>query len=470
MSSLAKNLGFSIASLLSRIVSGSVVYIVLARVMSLDDFGLLSFGATLAGLITVIAEFGFSLMAQRDIPQKRFDFSAYVFNTFIQKFGFSALALIGGILYLLFFYSGLNVTIGIIFVINAIVTSGNMYFFAVFRAKNMFKIESWLAMLYSVILVIIVLLYFWLKTDLLFIVYGLLFARFLQFIVLVFIFLRKFNLSYKIDNTIQKYLFKNSFSFGTHYIIGIFYFSIDNQMIAYYSGNEQLAIYQAFFKIVLILLMINSLLESVFLPYLSSMFRNGNRNFNNIAKLINKVIVSLGLLLFVFFVLFASDIITLLYSDKYLPALVITLPLAFVLLFRIISTVYSVVLTISDNQNLRVITVFVSLVVNVVLNFIFIPKYGFVGAAYVSMVTHFVLIGLYIYFGYEQLKSLLLELKIIIFGLISIILVLVLFYYKISFSFAQSVMIMVLWFIMLLFIYKKKQLIEVKKLFLGETF
>jgi O-antigen/teichoic acid export membrane protein len=470
MSSIAKNLGLSVATFASRIISGSVVYIVLARVMSLEDFGLLSFGATLAGLITVMAEFGFSLMAQRDIPQNRFNFAPYVFNTFIQKIGFSLLAFVGGLVYLYFFYSGLNVTIGVIFVVNAIITSGNMYFFAVFRAKNMFKIESWLALFYSVVLLVIIALYFVLDLDLLFIVYGLLLARVFQLLILTVVFITKFKLSFVIDKTIQKYLFKNSFSFGSHYIIGIFYFSVDNQMIAYYSGNEQLAIYQAFFKIVLILLMVNSLLEGVFLPYLSSMYKNGVEEFNKIAKIINKVIISLGLTMFVFFVLFASDIIKILYTDKYLPALVITIPLALVLLMRIMSTVYSVVLTISDNQNLRVITVFLSLVVNVILNFIFIPTFGFIGAAYVSMVTHIVLVGLYIFFGYRQLLSLLIEKKVLYFILLTISIILCLFYFNVTFTFTQSIGILVVWFTLLLLLYSKKQIIDIKQLFLGGTF
>jgi len=470
LSSLIKNIGLSIATFVSRIISGSVVYIVLARVMSLEEFGVLSFGSTLAGLITVMAEFGFSLMAQRDIPQSRFDFSSYVFNTFIQKVGFSLIALVGGLLYVYFFYSGLNIIIGVIFIINAIVTSGNMYFFAVFRAKNIFKIESWLSLIYAVLLLIIIGLYFTFELDVIFIAYGLLLARVLQFLVLVTIFLNKFQLKFSINHSIQKYLFKNSFSFGAHYIIGIFYFSIDNQMIAYYSGNAQLAIYQAFFKVVLILLMVNGLLEGVFLPFLSSKYKKGLVEFQIVAKLINKVIISLGLALFVFFILFASDIINILYTDKYISALIITLPLAFVLLSRILSTVYSVGLTISDNQNLRVLTVLISLIVNVVLNFIFIPKYGFIGAAYVSMLTHFVLLGLYIYFGYKQFQSFLIDKTLVYYSISSIIAAVLYSFSDYNFSFLQSIFVLLLWFIGLILLYSKKQFIEIKQLFLNESF
>ena len=470
MSSLANNIGLSIFTFLSRIVSGSIVYIILARLMSVNDFGVLSFGTTLAGLVSVMAEFGFSLMAQRDIPQDRFNFETYVFNTFIQKSVFSFIALVGGLVYLSVFFSGLNVIVGIVFIVNAIINSNNIYFFAVFRAKNMFKIESWLALVYSLFIVVLIVLYYLFSLDVLYLAYGLLLGRFIQLIVLIFIFLSKFKLKFEFSERIQLYLFKNSFSFGAHYIIGIFYFSIDNQMIVYYSGNEQLAIYQAFFKILVILLSVNSLLEGVFLPFLSSKFREKSNEFRDLAKIINKLILTLGLSLFVFFIFFASDILKLLYSDKYLSALVITIPISLILLSRVLATVYSVILTISSNQNLRVITVLVSLIINVILNFIFIPKYGFIGAAYVSMITHFALVGLYIYFGHRLVDDFLLEWKFVLFAIGTIVFSGLVYHFKSNLNMIHLAILFICWFVLLLMFYSKKQFIEIKELIIGRHY
>ncbi len=424
MASLAKNIGLSLFTFLSRIVSGSVIYIILARLMSLEDFGLLSFGVSLAGLLSVIAEFGFSLMAQRDIPQDRFSFSDYVINTLIQKVGFSILSLIGGLVYLLLLYSGNNLTIGIIFVVNAIITSNTTYFFAIFRAKNMFKIESWLALFYTASLIILVIIYYLFKLDVLFIAYGLLLVRFLQLIVLTSIYGSKFKFKIQINKEIQRYLFINSFSFGAHYIIGIFYLLIDTQLIAYYVGNEALALYSAFFKIILLLLIFTDLFNNVFLPYLAKLFPKDLFKFKMEALLINKAIASIGILLFVFINLFSNDIVTLLYSEKYSASISLTIPLSFVLLFRVFSVVYAVLLTISNHQNIRVLIVFVTLVVNLILNFFIIPEFGYVGASYVSMFTHFVLFTLYFVFTIKYFNTILVDLRLILFAVSSILFVL----------------------------------------------
>lgn len=464
MPTIGKNIGLSIFTFVNRMISGSVVYIVLARLMSLNDFGLLAFGTTLAGLLTVVAEFGFSLMAQRDIPQERFDFKLYFVNVFLQKGIFSLLALVGGIIYLALFYSGTNITIGILFAINAVITSYNMYLFAVFRAKNMFNVESWLTAVYSISLVILVIVYYVFKLDVVFITTGLLSARLLQLVIVTIIGHYKFKPVFKFSKEIQVYLFKNSFSFGAHYILGIFYFSIDNQLIAYFCGNESLAIYQAIFRIVLVLLSVNALLEGVFLPYLSAKYKNNPEGFVQLASIINKLFISMGLCIFVFFSLFAFDVVLAFYGEKYLAALSITLPLALILILRSFTSVYSQLLTISDHQNLRVVIAVISLLVNVVLNVFIIPKYNFIGAAYVSLATHLVLVLLYVIFSYRVFSSFLLSKNILLFSLLTIAAVVWKSVYNIELNNYLKAVVIICWMLGLVFVFGKNQITEIRNL------
>lgn len=438
--------------------------------MSVNDFGVLTFGTTLAGLLAVVAEFGFSLMAQKDIPQNKFNFNDYVFNTFIQKIGFSTITLIGGIIYLSLLYDGDNYSVGIIFVINAIITSQIMYFFSVFRSKNMFVIESWLSVIYAVFSVLIVAFFYYLNLSILFVVYGLLFIRIIQLVIVSIILIKEFKIKPNFNKEINKYLFKNSFSYGLHYIIGVFYFTIDNQMLAYYSGNEALAIYQAIFKIVLILLAVNSLFETVFLPFLSSKYGKNNKEFLGIASLINKAILILGLSIFVFFNLFVKDIVTFLYPSDYLIGLSISYALSLVLLFRIYTTVYSVLLTISDHQNMRVITVLITLIVNVSLNLIIIPKYGFNGAATVSAMTHLVMLLLYVSFARKYIKSFLIDIKTVVFTASVVLFFSLIHFGFFEINYTESVLTIIVYVTLLFMVVKKEQRNKIFQLITGNYY
>ncbi len=470
MINIATNLKYSIITFISRIISGSIVFILLARLLTVSEFGLLSFGVSFAGLLTVLAEFGFSLMAQRDIPQNKFPLNDYISNALFQKIFYSFLASVGAFVYLFFTYSGDSIRIGIIFLINAILTSYSMYFFSVLRAKNLFKHESLLSAFYSIFLGFTFVTLFFFNKNVLFLAIGLLVARLVQFILICYFFFNTIEFSrFRLKMSIQKYFFKNSFSFGLHYIIGVFYFTIDSQLIFFYSGEEELAIYQSFFKVILIMLSVSDLLNNIFIPYFSSRIIKRDNLFDNLTLIANKAIIILGLVMFVFINLFAEDIITILYSEKYLSAMSIVLPLSFVLLFRICASFYAILLTISDHQGMRVLVVAISLFVNFFLNIWLIPNYGFIGAAYVSMFTHLIMLILYFWFS-SRFNSSLLSPDILLLLIITVFLIFLKSFYKLEFSFHTSLLMLLSWCCIVYIFIGNKQIREMRSFFLERYF
>lgn len=415
MATVIKNIGYSLLTYSSKILSGSVVFLILAKILSVNDFGLLSFGISLCGILTVFSEFGFSLMAQRDIPQNKFELNTYVYNVFLHKLFFCFLALVFGVFYSFYFFESDNTNVGIVFTLNAILTSLIMFLLAVFRSNNYFKEETNSSIYYFIAIILLLLVYYQFQLDVIGLSIGLLIARLLQLLILG----KSYVLHYGIENfqyckSIHSYLCRNSYSFGFQNIIGIFYLTIDSQLIAYYSGNKALALYQSIFNIVLILLSFTDLLGNVFLPYLAKLFSLDKAVFLEKSKVINKFIFVLGICMFVCLNLFGETVLQFLFKDKYNEAFSIILPLSCVMFFRVFCLVYAFALTISDNQNIRVLVVVVSLIINLVLNFLIVPRFSYIGAAYVSMLTHIVLAGLYLLYFYKYFKSTLLKLKYVL--------------------------------------------------------
>ncbi|WP_304236037.1 oligosaccharide flippase family protein [Jiulongibacter sediminis] len=450
MFNIATNIGISLLTLTSQVVSGTVIFVLLARMMTPNDFGLISFGSVFAGLIAVISEFGFSLMAQKDIPQKKYSFQQYIFNSISQKTIISCVTILLGLTYLKTFFVNDNVVIGSIFLFGGILTSKIMYFGAVFRAKNMFSIESISFFIYALLSVLTIILTHLLSLNVYQIAWCLFFSRLLHLISLIVFFVKKFGLlKFQFDRSIQRYLFKNSYSYGLLFIIGTFYFTIDSQLIVYFLGNESLAIYQSFFKIVTLVLIINEIFSNVFLPYLSSIYEQKGKFFEG-AKKANVLVFMLGLITFVFVNFFSEYILTSLYSDKYIAALKLAFPLSGMLYFRILASIYAVVLTISDNQNRRVIIVLISLILNVTLNIYVIPKFGILGAAYVSFFTLFVLFCLYFLFSYNLLKESLIDFSLVRFSFFTISVICFLKISGLNFGLTFSIIAFLFWLLILL--------------------
>ena len=140
---------------------------------------------------------------------------------------------------------------------------------------------------------------------------------------------------------------------------------------------------------------------------------------------------------------------------------------SFVLLFRIVASIYAVLLTISDHQNIRVLIAAVSLVTNVLLNLWLVPIYGFIGAAYVSMITHFVLVSMYVYFSVKYNGSILIDMKIGVLVMVTIILVIVLRGFNLETSTLNYIILMLVWLSSIFLVYNKKQFNHLKEIFTG---
>ena len=89
-----------------QIYTGSVVFIFLAKAMTVDNFGILSFGFSLSTLAVIMADFGFSLMVIKDYPVEIFNLKTYITNSVLAKLLIGIGSSLLFFLYILNFYRG----------------------------------------------------------------------------------------------------------------------------------------------------------------------------------------------------------------------------------------------------------------------------------------------------------------------------------------------------------------------------
>jgi len=199
-----------------------------------------------------------------------------------------------------------------------------------------------------------------------------------------------------LDATIQKYLLKNSWSFGLHFVLGTLYFTIDAQIIYVLLGNAQLALYDGAFRIVTIVLLINNVIMQVFLPHLSAKFAMRDDSFDRIVIWLLNLFLFIGYYFALFVCVFEKQIILMLYREKFLGLAQLFVPLLLVCVLRSVASLYGTLLTLSHNQITRVKAVLCSLLVSAATNCLLIPHYGIKGAALASLITHTFLVTVYI--------------------------------------------------------------------------
>ena len=403
MPTISKNIFWSLLTSTLQIYTGSVVFIFLAKAMTVDNFGILSFGFSLSTLAVIMADFGFSLMVIKDYPVEIFNLKTYITNSVLAKLLIGIGSSLLFFLYILNFYRGDWLSVGTMYIIFALISSFTVYLQALFRTQNRFHKFAESNIIYAAGVTITILIYWKFQIGLLSLVGILLLSKLTQFLWTLYLCKSLFNI-YTFNIKLIKKLIKNSWSFGLHSVLGIFYFMVDTQIIALYLGSKEVALYQSVFRVILILLLFGELISNVLLPYLSFKFYNKE----NVSDLLSKIFLYLliiGCSLFLFFTTFDRQLLMLLYNREYLPADILILPLSIVVVIRTTSSLLGNVLTISNRQVNRVTTVGISLIVSLILNLILIPKYGIVAAAWTSVLVHLLLFGMYFAFCKLEVPS-----------------------------------------------------------------
>ena len=357
MSTISKNIFSSLFSSILQLYTGSVVFILLAKLMHVEDFGILSFGFSLASIATVVSDFGFSLMVIKDYPIYKNDFRPYFFNSVIIKILFGLLTFFFISIYVVSIYDGSWVYVGLIYCVFAIFGSFVTYFQALFKVQNNFNKFLKSGAVYAFFISLSVFFYWYLSLDLKTLVVLFLASRLFQLLYCILI--NKISLipfNRYIELNILKRILIKSWSYGAHTILGILYFMVDTQIISIYFGGKEVALYQSIFRIILIFLVFSELITNVFLPYLSYKFYK-KEDISELSSKIFLYLLIIGLSLFLFFNTFKSFILSTLYNDNYLEAGILVLPLSVVVVIRTVSSLLGNLMTVSNNQSNRVIAV-----------------------------------------------------------------------------------------------------------------
>lgn len=404
MATVSKNLFWSLITSVLQLYTGSIVFIVLAKLMALEDFGILSFGFSLSALAVIVADFGFSLMIIKDYPEQGEQSGKYLANSLLSKMVLAVLSSVFFWIYLLLFYKGQWLQMGSLYLVFAIVASFTIYLQSLLKVQNRFNKYTESNIVYALVVTISLMLYWYLKLTLLQLVLCLLAAKTIQLLWTTV--LCRFDFSgFSYDEKLMGKLLKNSWSFGVFGILGIFYFMVDTQIISIYLGAREVALYQSVFRIILILMVFSDIMSNVLLPYLSFKFYIKE----NVGELVSRLFLYLliiGCSLFLAFTSFRTELLTLLYTPEYQEAAVLVLPFSIVVILRTVSTLLGNILTISNKQVYRVVTVSVSLLLSLVLNLVCIPKYGIPAAAWISVLVHSVLFGMYYFYSRKEIQRL----------------------------------------------------------------
>jgi len=163
----------------------------------------------------------------------------------------------------------------------------------------------------------------------------------------------------------------------------------DRIMIQHFDGLDKVGIYSIIYTLSSVSLLVWSAINRSIIPYLFDVLSEKNKK-NNLKKIINTLISFYAVICFLL-VLFAPELISILATDVYLDAIYLVPPIATGIFFTALYNVYANILLFYKKTKIIMFTSISAALINVILNFIFIPKFGYIVAAYTTLFTFIIL-------------------------------------------------------------------------------
>lgn len=181
---------------------------------------------------------------------------------------------------------------------------------------------------------------------------------------------------------------KMAFPLATFGALQTLYYRVDGVLLKSLSGNEAVGYYDMATRVFLYAASIAQLYSQAVYPVFASLKDNG-RDFGKLAFKCSKFLFFLGLPMAVGGYFLAGPILTLVGGSQYAPAGAAFAVLALSILPFFLSMIYTDILAVKNTTRLNLQFIFLFLL-NVILNFVFIPRWNFVGAAWATVLCEYI--------------------------------------------------------------------------------
>ncbi len=367
-----------------------------ANILGSEAFGQLSFALTLLALVAIFSDFGLSTLLVKKVVQDKAQKDEQASRVLILKCCFTGLILIVALSYLSLIHAASDVwTFTLITGIGLVVGSYAQVMSAVFKGLNLIPYDGIAKIVYGLLNAGGCILALMLNYGLVGIAVGTLLASMIYFF-LTYLINRRYHLitiSAVRPFTIGPYLtvFQASMPFGILAILGAMYFRIDTIMLQHMKGPAEVGVYNAAYRLFEVMLIIPSVFSLVLLPILSdALAKSDHRAVEILTQQIIRYFSYVSIPIAVIVTLSAHQIIALFYPiNEYADSVKALQILIWAIVAVFISGTTSTLINSGKLPQINTWIAFVMVILNISLNFLWIPNWGLIGASVATVITEF---------------------------------------------------------------------------------
>lgn len=194
-------------------------------------------------------------------------------------------------------------------------------------------------------------------------------------------------MSFPFDRTEIQSLFTKSLPFGVFFVLSIIYFRVDIIMLSSMKGDSAVGFYNGAYKFIEAAMFLPVSIINVLLPLMSRSFLDDKASYGNLYFHSTRLLGMAILPVIIFISFFAKEIILLMYKTPYLPSAPALSLLVWTLFFIFINAPVGNIIATSNTMIAFLPYAIGNTLLNIVLNFLLIPQYSFMGASFTTLLT-----------------------------------------------------------------------------------
>lgn len=368
---------------------GFIWTILTARYLGVKDYGILGFATSMIGIIGMTLDLGITSYSIRQIATDNNSVSKYLSNIIPLKLLLSlGTFTLLFIILLLMKRDELTIIITLLFLINGIFQTITTILNGTFQAFEKVKYQGIGNILSNVLLFIFILISIYCDFKLLGIALSYILANIIGLIYAYLMFYRHITKpKFELDLSFCKKLIILSLPFAITGILYNIYYSIDIVMLTNLIGDYATGLYNATYKLILVLTLFYGMYTAVIYPVMSKFYKNDKNlllvSYEKSIKYLTLVMIPISIAT----MYYSLDIIHVIYGYKYDGAAPILSILIWTVCLLFVNGAGNTLLNASHKERTVTKIYGIAAVFNVVMNFILIPYLSYVGATITTVLS-----------------------------------------------------------------------------------
>ncbi len=385
---IAKNTTWLTSAYIFQKIFAFIYFTLIARWLGASDIGLYVFAISLTTILSVFIDFGLSPVLIRESAKYKEKANAYLNNVITVKLLFSVITFIAAVIIINLLNKPPIVSMMVYLAgLVMIFDSFSLSFWSIFRAWQNLKYESISIAINQILIFIVGLAGILLKFPIYVLVIALLCGSFFSFIYPLI--LLKFKLDFKFKLQWQaetlKTLFKIALPFALAGIFTRVYSYIDQVLLSVLIGDQSLGWYSVAYKITYALQFIPAAFAAAIFPAMSYYHACEKEKLKQVFEKSMYFLIIASLPIAFGIASLADKIILFLYTSEYAPSILTLQIFIFAIIAIFLSFPVGSILNACDKQAINTFNLGVTMILNIILNIILIPRYQQVGAAIAAL-------------------------------------------------------------------------------------